>query len=200
MALNDTELDYLDKLLMDGDGRALDYVHGLLTALICAPRPTAPRDWLPLVLVGEGALRAEAAGLLLELHNEIRDGLVRGEFQPVLSEVRLVDGGLEVEATDWCCGFAEGMGMQGGQWLQDLDSELADLLYPILAIATDAEPGREGPPLVADEESRDEFTAAIPDRVEAIYAFWHGERGAPLCPCGSGLPFATCCGVPRTLH
>lgn len=220
MALTDDQLEELETFLhSEAAGEqalGLDESHGFLTALVCADRAPDPADWVPVVLGGEPRFRdraqAERIGdLLMGLFHEVAEALeAEAMFTPIFVEPPPGADIGDADALGWCRGFVRGMSLTDEAWSDEIEGELAELLYPILAIVADAdlEPGEA--PLIVDAEMYREFVDLIPDNVELIYAHRRREQQAPLplspaaaepCPCGSGESFGECCGRPRrTLH
>ena len=145
--LRDDELEELDQFLRTHarDNEAdllLDGVHGLLTALAVGPETALPDEWLPEILhepfadedEGERILSLLARfndSVLLEIENE--------NYEPILGEVELEDGGTTLSAVGWCDGFSRGIDLRAGAWEGRLaeDPQLMELLGPVMALAID---------------------------------------------------------------
>ena len=182
---SDEDLEELDQFLRGRSGDEdllLDGVHGFLTALAIGPVPAKPDEWLPEVLhepfvnndEGERVLT-----LLARLNDAIAPELETGTYEPILGELEADEGETEGEAAftarGWCEGFSRGIDLRAPAWESRLgqDSELMELLGPIIALAIDDgvfESDAEFAPLGDDDY--DECVAQIPNAVGAIAEYW----------------------------
>ena len=186
---SDEDLEELDQFLRarsGDDDLLLDGVHGFLTALAIGPVPAKPDEWLPEVLhepfvnndEGERVLT-----LLARLNDAIAPELETGTYEPILGELDTDEGeGGEIAFTarGWCEGFSRGIDLRAPVWESRLgqDSELMELLGPIIALAIDDgvfEADAEFEPL--GEDDYDECLAQIPQAVGAVAEYW---RERPL--------------------
>lgn len=179
--LEDGELEELDQFLRAHAGEEallLDGVHGLLSAVNVGPERAPPEEWLPEVLhdpfddVDEGRRILE---LLARLSESIGYELETEQYEPILGEIELDDGGTALSAQGWCEGFSRGVDLRARLWETRLgaDSHLTELLSPIMALAvqegvfqTDA----EIEPLT--EAEYDECLAQLPAAIEAVAQYW----------------------------
>jgi uncharacterized protein len=178
---SDEDLEELDTFLRghgDDEDLLLDGVHGLLTALAIGPDPATPDEWLPEVLhepfadseEGERVLR-----LLARLNDAIAPELETGTYEPILGEIDGDGVAGAFTARGWCEGFSRGIDLRAPVWEGRLgqDSELMEMLGPIIALAIDDgvfESDAEFAPL--GEDDYDECLAQIPNAVGAIAAYW----------------------------
>lgn len=107
----------------------LAYVHGTLTAVLCAPDMIMPSTWIPHVLKGEPRFESleEAnsfSGLLMKFYNDIAGRLMNKTFEPFFSLSNKASG--PDDAQTWCKGFLRGMIL----WDSDYtgNDEVADLI------------------------------------------------------------------------
>jgi uncharacterized protein len=179
--LEDGELEELDQFLRAHAGEEallLDGVHGLLSAVNIGPERAPPEEWLPEVLhdpfddADEGRRILE---LLARLSESIGYELETEQYEPILGEIELDDGGSTLSAQGWCEGFSRGVDLRARLWEARLgvDSRLTELLSPIMALAvqegvfqTDA----EIEPLT--EAEYDECLAQLPMAIEAVAHYW----------------------------
>ncbi|HSN00875.1 MAG TPA: YecA family protein [Rudaea sp.] len=179
--LDDGELEELDQFLRahaGEDALLLDGVHGLLSAVNIGPERPPPEEWLPEVLhdpfdgADEGRRILE---LLARLSESIGYELETEQYEPILGEIELDDGGNALSAQGWCEGFSRGVDLRARLWESRLgaDSRLTELLSPIMALAvqegvfqTDA----EIEPLT--EAEYDECLAQLPGAIEAVARYW----------------------------
>ena len=188
LAPSDGELEELDQFLRVHAGDEdllLDGVHGFLTALAIGPQPAKPEEWLPEILNAPFADAAEGERvltLLARLNDAIRPELEIGSYEPILGEIETDEGTPAFTARGWCEGFSRGIDLRAPSWEGRLgrDSELMELLTPIIALAIDDgvfESDAEFAPL--GDEDYDECLAQIPASVGAVAEYW---RTHPLEP------------------
>lgn len=179
--LEDAELEELDQFLRahaGEDALLLDGVHGLLSAIAIGPERALPEEWLPEVLhdafddaeEGQRILR-----LLARLSDSIQYELEMDEYEPILGEVELDDGGTTLSAQGWCEGFSRGVDLRERLWEARLgvDSQLTELLSPIMALAVQEgvfETDADIEPL--SEAEYDECLAQLPTAVGAVAHYW----------------------------
>lgn len=178
---SDNELEELDRFLRargSDEDLLLDGVHGFLTALAIGPTPAKPDEWLPEILHEPFADQGEGErvlSLLARLNDAIAPELETGTYEPILGELETDDGHPAFTARGWCEGFSRGIDLRAPVWEGRLghDSELMELLGPIIALAIDDgvfESDAEFAPL--DDEDYDECLAQIPDAVGAVAEYW----------------------------
>jgi uncharacterized protein len=179
--LDDTDLERLDQFLRAHAGEddlLLDGVHGLLTAIGIGPQPARPDEWLPEVLhepfADEGEGR-EILALLARLNESIETEIQADNYEPILGEVELDDGETTLSAHGWCEGFSRGVDLRARVWESRLgaDSQLTDLLGPIMALAveegvftTDA----DFAPL--SEQEYEDCLNQLPGAVASVARYW----------------------------
>lgn len=185
---SDSELEELDQFLRVHGGDEdllLDGVHGFLTALAIGPTPAKPDEWLPEILHEPFADADEGERvltLLARLNDAIAPELETGTYEPILGELDTDEGRPTFTARGWCEGFSRGIDLRAPSWEGRLghDSELMELLGPIIALAIDDgvfESDAEFAPL--GEDDYDECLAQIPQAVGAVAEYW---REHPLQP------------------
>ncbi|MEP6510513.1 MAG: YecA family protein [Dokdonella sp.] len=192
---SDTDLEELDQFLRTHAGDEdllLDGVHGFLTALAIGPAPAMPEEWLPEILHEPflDAVKGERVlTLLARLNDAIAPELDTGSYEPILGELDIEEGPPAFTARGWCEGFSRGIDLRAPVWEGRLghDSELMELLGPIIALAIDDgvfESDAEFAPL--GDEDYDECLAQIPAAVGAVADYWRehplsvDEQNAPL--------------------
>ena len=188
---------------------------GLVTAIVSAPVPVMPPQWLPAVWgdfepvwEDEKALQ-EILSLMMRHMNAIAHTLMEApeDFEPLYLE-RAVEGRTYPIVDEWCEGYWRGVQLAQDHW-DDGGKEMATLLTPILAFTE-----------VTDWKGHDyehheieTIQRAIAPNVRAIHAYWLARRGEhepgarPVrrseprvgrndpCPCGSGRKYKKCCGA-----
>jgi uncharacterized protein len=183
---SDQELEELDQFLRvhaHDEDLLLDGVHGFLTALAIGPVPAVPDEWLPEILhepfddTDEGE---RVLSLLARLNDAIAPELETGTYEPILGELEADDGPPAFTARGWCEGFSRGIDLHAHVWESRLghDSELMELLGPIIALAIDDgifESDADFAPL--GDEDYEECLAQIPNVVGAVSDYW---RDYPL--------------------
>jgi uncharacterized protein len=184
---SDTELEELDQFLRahaTDEDLLLDGVHGFLTALAIGPVPAKPEEWLPEILHGPFVDSVEGQRvltLLAQLNDAITPELEMGTYEPILGELDTgADEPQAFTARGWCEGFSRGIDLRAPSWEGRLghDSELMELLGPIIALAIDDgvfESDADFAPLSDDDY--DECLAQIPTAIGAVAEYW---RDHPL--------------------
>lgn len=181
--IDDIELEVLDRWLRDhardSDGMLLDGVHGLLTALAIGPDPALPGEWLPEVLHApfeDPEQGAEVLALLAKLNDSIPAELEGDVYEPVLGEVAVErQTHSDLSAAGWCEGFSRGIDLRAPIWEARLaeDSELLEMLGPIMALAVDEGVLAADVPIAKlDDDEYESCLAQIPDAVEAVAHYW----------------------------
>jgi uncharacterized protein len=183
-SLADNELEQLDDFLRshaaESDcGLLLDGVHGLLTALAIGPEPALPEEWLPEVLhvpFENPDQGAHILGLLARLNDSIPNELESESYEPVLGEMAEENGQAgDLSAAGWCEGFSRGIDLRAAIWETRLaeDSDLMELLGPIMALAVDD--GVLAADVPFEKLQDDEYEACIaqiPQAVNAVAHYW----------------------------
>jgi len=181
--LRDDELEELDQFLRthareEEPDLLLDGVHGLLTALAVGPEPALPDEWLPEVLHAPFADEDEGERilhLLARLNDSVRIEIENENYEPILGEMELEEGGTALSAVGWCDGFSRGIDLRAGTWEGRLaeDAQLMELLGPVMALAID-----EGVLQSETEFERlsdkeyDDCLAQIPEAVTSVAQYW----------------------------
>ncbi|HET7777045.1 MAG TPA: YecA family protein [Nevskia sp.] len=181
LGIDDADLEQLDRFLRAHAGEddlLLDGVHGLLTAIAIGPQAALPDEWLPEVLHEPFSDEDEARRileLLARLNESVELELEADNYEPILGEIELDDGGTALSAHGWCEGFSRGVDLRARVWETRLgaDSQLTELLGPIMALAveegvfaTDA----DFAPL--SEVEYDECLGQLPSAVSAVAHYW----------------------------
>jgi len=181
LGIDDADLEQLDRFLRAHAGEddlLLDGVHGLLTAIAIGPQAALPDEWLPEVLHEPFSDEGEARRileLLARLNESVELELEADNYEPILGEIELDDGGTALSAHGWCEGFSRGVDLRARVWETRLgaDSQLTELLGPIMALAveegvfaTDA----DFAPL--SEVEYDECLGQLPSAVAAVAHYW----------------------------
>ena len=200
---SDTELEELDQFLRAharDEDMLLDGVHGFLTALAIGPVPAVPDEWLAEILhepFGDTEEGERVLTLLARLNDAIAPELETDTYEPILGELEVEEGVPPAfTARGWCEGFSRGIDLRAQAWEGRLghDSELMELLGPIIALAIDDgvfEGDADFAPLGDDDY--EECLAQIPTAVSAVAEYWRDhplsadERNAPS-PQGERTP------------
>ncbi len=199
-------------LLSKTDGLTVEYLHGYMTAVICAPDPIKPSVWLTILNNNDGnvADSIEESQMIIELvfqvYNEIAISLMEKTFEPLYSicENDAIPGNAQI----WCQGFNAGLCL----WNEVLpdDENIKSLIMPILILAEEQlfcevvakDLGKE---ITETElnEMKSKLFAKIRNNVIALRHL--NVSTAKLlsikpsrnesCPCGSGKKFKQCCEV-----
>ena len=234
--LSDAEVERLRAILESGRGgencMTIEAVDGLFACLICSPEVVMPSQWMPVVWDGEGPEYEsieevnEIIGLLMRMWDEVAGTINKGSYGPMVTVLECSDGVRRSFAVDWALGFIEGMKFQEHYWLDTKDSDLTELLTPIIMLAKE---GREGSDDgLLDDDVREDLIDMLPSLVIDLKNYWREKvspgtlyRGgigvapgasratarAPVtrgsepgrndpCPCGSGKKYKKCCGSP----
>jgi uncharacterized protein len=197
------------------NGERIEYIHGVLTAILCAPEIIPPSVWLPLLLhkddeefVFKSADDANALiGPLMELYNDIANSLANNGFYP-LYDHRKVPGKGQLRADPetarlWCRGFVGGLGL----WRTDFvaDDKAREILMPVFLIVDSGGLLEENPglPIETVKQLEKNSVSAIAETVAMIREYYLKKpktvtarvgRNEP-CPCGSGKKYKKCCGA-----
>lgn len=148
-------------------------VHGLLTALACAPR--MPEGWHHAILE-EGEVPEEVATAMESLHQRIQAQLGAGEG--IQLPCRL-DPDEEREGKDlasWCAGFVIAVSLDEQGWHEAADEEtIASLLLPFMLISgLDEDPALDE--LWQDRKLVRQMASGIPDLVEELFLRFHAPE------------------------
>jgi len=148
-------------------------VHGLLTALACAP--AIPEGWQHAILE-EGEVPAEVAAAMENLRQRIQAQLGAGEG--ITLPCRL-DPDEEREGKDlasWCAGFVIAVSLDEQAWHQNQDEEtMAGLMLPFMLISgLDEDPALDE--LWQDRKLVREMASGIPDVIEELFLLFHAPE------------------------
>lgn len=148
-------------------------VHGLLTALACAP--ALPDGWQHAILE-EGEVPEEVALAMENLRQRIQAQLSSGEG--IQLPCRL-DPDEEREGKDlasWCAGFVIAVSLDEESWHQAVDEEtLANLLLPFMLISgLDEDPALDE--LWQDRKLVRQMATGIPDLIEELFLRFHAPE------------------------
>jgi yecA family protein len=130
----------LEKLLLEFNQKTLPVaqIHGMISAIVCGPKPVSLNTWLPYVFqnrqVPEFSSKKEAKlliGKLVEMNNDISNSLLDEMFLPYFGNNTLAFGEIP-DPVPWCLGFQNGMSFAAELWLKDKDTDFGRLLLPIL--------------------------------------------------------------------
>lgn len=200
---------------MLGKDAAIEFIHGVLTAILCAPEMIPPSVWLPLLLHKEGEeIEFESMdtansliGTLMILYNEISRCIAEDDFFPLYShrnapgksQLRTDSGTAQV----WCRGFVGGLGV----WSTDIarDEKARELLMPVFLLVDNAILLEENPDIPSETVNLliKNSVSAVADSVVMLREYYLEKskirnsrvgRNEP-CPCGSGKKFKKCCGI-----
>ncbi|NIM21720.1 MAG: UPF0149 family protein [Candidatus Latescibacteria bacterium] len=232
--LSDADVERLRAILESGRGgencMTIEAVDGLFACLICSPEIVMPSQWMPVVWDGESpeyqSLEEanEIIELLMRMWQEVARTINEGTYGPMVTVLECSDGVDRTFAADWAFGFIEGMKFQEHYWLDTNDSDLTELLTPIVMLAKE---GREEPDDgLLEDEVREDLIDMLPGLVIDLKNYWlekvppgtlyQGGIGVPRgaspasgpkpvprtsepgrndpCPCGSGKKYKKCCG------
>lgn len=214
--LNEKELEWLDDVLMKygQEGAIMDVAEldGLLTAVLSAPMPIEPSQWLVALWGGQDKVPRWASEKEMERFmmlsfqhmDDISDRLADypEQFEPLFG-TRTVDEHDLTIVEEWCFGYLRGVGLS--DW-----STLPESLKPELA-AIELHGKEENFERVEQmsPEAFEESVQAIKPATLALYEYWaENQQAQPVaqpftagekvgrndpCPCGSGKKFKQCC-------
>ncbi len=189
--LNDNELDFLDKFLLDRfDDEAQDTLDldegildvseldGFFTAIVSGPVMIPPSRWLPAAWgdfthTWESEKEFETVFSLLVRHmNAIADTMLEhlDDFEPLFL-TRETSNGSALIVDEWCEGYARGVALAQSHW-DTAGAEMAALLEPIQAF-TQATNWR-GHKL--ETPAMKKLQQAISPSVRTIYTYWLSRR------------------------
>ncbi len=195
----------------------VEYLHGYMTAVLCAPETIMPSIWMDVVTGGEDSDREvvfdskqqmnEYTGIIMDMHNEIADTTLHGPFKPLFS---IDDIEITPEAAQtWCAGFAAGLDLWEVPFFEDEES--VRFIIPVLCFSgsTEFEELFSKHPAEIIEEYKRAALSSIPDRIVSFRRYNQfgpddyetEEEDDPflkvgrndLCPCGSGKKYKKCC-------
>jgi len=222
VCLSEVELDELESLLasdrVPDECMSLEMLDGYLAAVVVAPNPVLPDQWLPGVWSDTGEL-PEGAGvqrllaLVLRYHDELAQTLGDPEgWEPFCYATEAGDETTRL-GDEWMTGFELGLELWGEDWRDQLDDHDADTFDGLVERAM--APWTEEDMELADDAERIEWLSATAAAVRAIRHLREAcglpfvplaarpvaEAGSAApgrndpCPCGSGKKFKHCCGA-----
>ena len=175
LPLDEAEIDQLEDFLFSDavSEDALDYpsLHGLLTAVAICSETIPQAEWLDSIFDGqprysdsaqqqliEGLLNRELAGIGAELDQE--------EPPELPCDLSLEQDSL---LTPWCQGFMEGVFMREEAWFGDDESQIAELLLPIMIASELFDDDPELQQMRANAELINGLCEEIPDLLTDLY-------------------------------
>ncbi len=182
---------------------------GFITAIICAPNPIAPNQWITQMWGGESATPElpdkKSADLFMSavmtFHNQVVRALRQGSFNALFAEYK-DEGENHLVVDEWCYGFMRAFPL----WKHHEEERtlLEKLLHPIKLFGTDQGQFQldqmEEPHIAQQKQQIEENVRALFDHFVTQQApgstiINQGPkvgRNDP-CPCGSGKKFKKCC-------
>lgn len=191
----------------------VEYVHGILTAILCAPDMIMPSSWIPFIFEGEPEFESiedanYITGLLMTFYNDIAKGLQDKTFEPLLK----ISGKASrpEEAQPWCQGFIRGLVL----WDREVtrEPEVINTLTSIIMLSDSKTFFSTRPELEKlDPEVKKEMLESAFDNIAGDVLMLHRHQVTPAfpnpsdlpsakvgrndpCPCGSGKKYKKCCG------
>ncbi|GGY10877.1 UPF0149 family protein [Paludibacterium paludis] len=159
----------------------LERLDGFFTALLAGPEPLKPQDCLPAIL-GEAFDDEDAFPSVKSLERFV--SLLMGHWLDIAHTLKsaepvlpwLDDG--DHAGNEWAQGFMEGMALFNDDWgLLFDDTDHADALAPIMALAFEHHPDPEMRPFIGDDPARrEEWLAALSDSIGRIHSFFESLR------------------------
>lgn len=198
-----------------GNNFSVEYIHGALTAILCAPEIIPPSEWLPVLTMKDGEEvefksnddAKSIMGSFLGLYNEIAQSLGVDDFYPLYSHNK-PPGEKQLEADPatakiWCNGFIGGLGL----WHTDFvpDEKAREILMPVF-ILVDSSVLHEDNMEIPEETIKELEKVSVSTVAEAVKELseYYKLRPKPdkkrigrneQCPCGSGKKYKKCCGI-----
>lgn len=151
-------------------------VHGLLTALACAPR--LPADW-PAAIAEELALPAAITHILQQLRERLAAQLGAGEGVQLPCRLDPEEDREGQDLASWCAGFVIAVMLDEAGWhaagADAEDDDMARLLLPFLLISgLDEDPALDA--LWQDQKLVAEMARGIPDLIEELFLHFHAPE------------------------
>lgn len=216
--LSPTELRALEQFLQQPGRRDramnLAMLEGYLAAVVIAPSPVMPSDWLPRVWDIERGTRAagfataaeaqRVLGLVMRLYNGVAQAFAAEpfRFEPLYRR----DAGWDVR--HWCEGVLIGLDFDADHWRALMRRE-REWFTPFVRLGS----GADLPAPEDESRNLDHWKEIIPSRLLQMREDWRRPSPRPMphrapektgrneaCPCGSGRKFKKCCGGAPTLH
>jgi uncharacterized protein len=228
-ALTKPELERLASHLnaMGSQAMNLEALDGYFSALICAPEPVMPSEYLPGIWGEDFVFDSEEqmsdiASLSSRHWNTIASGLERNlKLRKAHLPILLPSSDGVIYGNDWALGFLRGVRMRSDAWRELIESEEdGGSIIIIMAFAHENDPDPTMRPSEAfTPEKRNDLLVEMITSLARIYRYFAPQRrmysaGArpqkrvavkigrnDPCHCGSGRKFKLCCATLQpTLH
>ncbi|MFB9885007.1 YecA/YgfB family protein [Balneatrix alpica] len=190
--LSDEEFEQLEDFLFSPavSEEALDYIgiHGLLTAVAICPKPISRETWLEAIFTEEPGWESEEQKSLIISLLERELTTLKAELEgeePLELPCDLTLDDEEGLLTSWAQAFMEGVYLDEAAWFDEHESEVAELMLPIM-LASDL---FEDPDLRAirkNAKMTQQFCDEIPDLLTDLYLLFRapaenkgGKNGRP---------------------
>ena len=148
-------------------------VHGLLTALACAPR--LPDQWQQ-AIVEEGDVPEHVALALESLRQRLQAQLGSGEGLQLPCRLDPDEDREGKDLASWCAGFVIAVSLDEAGWHDAVEEEtLAGLLLPFMLLSgLDDDPALDE--LWQDRKLVRQMATGIPDLVEELFLRFHAPE------------------------
>lgn len=213
--LNEQQIDYLDKMLLDlgNDDSILcvSELDGFFTAIVSGPNLIPPSRWYPEIWGGTGREPEwqsheqflQFMGLLMQHMNDISGTLMQSpKHFEALFHVNNNPKNPVIIVEEWCFGYMRGVDLDDWSelpsamqtWLEAIDLHGRESNFEVLKTLT--------------LEEHQQTVTEIEPAVRKLHAYWLSQRTPgsldsegsikkvgrnELCPCGSGKKFKKCC-------
>lgn len=176
-ALLEPEIDRLDTFLaeLDGPVNSFEGLDGLFCALICAPTAIMPSQYVKVIL-GDSAFadadQEKDISLLMTRHwNTVAKTLQQvSKVGDVYVPALLVDDDGNPTGNEWAEGFVLGLTLTQNDWHAfSQNTELGDLLEPVMLLAHEHHPDPTLRPTTLSTEGREDLLDEMFDNLMLIY-------------------------------
>ncbi len=176
-ALLEPEIDRLDTFLaeLDGPVNSFEGLDGLFCALICAPTAIMPNEYKTVIL-GDSAFadddQAKEITFLMTRHwNTVTKTLQQvSKVGDVYVPALLVDDDGNPTGNEWAEGFVLGITLTQTDWHAfSQNTELGDLLEPVMLLAHEHHPDPTLRPTSLSSEGREDLLDEMFDNLMLIY-------------------------------
>lgn len=176
-ALLEPEIDRLDTFLaeLDGPVNSFEGLDGLFCALICAPTAIMPNEYIKVIL-GDSAFadadQEKDISLLMTRHwNTVAKTLQQvSKVGDVYVPALLVDDDGNPTGNEWAEGFVLGLTLTQNDWHAfSQNTELGDLLEPVMLLAHEHHPDPALRPTTLSIEGREDLLDEMFDNLMLIY-------------------------------
>ncbi len=194
-SLNDAEIDWLDRFLLDRidedadtegkDEGVLDIseLDGFFTALVSGPVMIQPSRWLPVVWgdfepTWESTENFEnVISLMIRHMNGIAATLMEQpeDFEPMFLE-RELEGKIYPIVDEWCEGYMRGVALAADSWNAG-GRQMSIMLTPIQAFSSETEWRAHD---MSTDAEIEHIRNAITPNVREIHAWWLARRDDPV--------------------